>query len=129
MKFFLPFLLLLSSEGLPSQEAVLVLEMNMSVEGQAVFQPKVVVFSGQKARVESVSEAGDGYAVEVTPVLENGNQVRMDFVLVGMSNGEKTVLSRPQIVTLLGLPAEITRTSGDSSQETLSLAVTPSLKN
>ena len=129
MKFFLPLLLLLSSEGLPSQEAVLVLEMNMSVEGQAVFQPKVVAFSGQKARVESVSESGDGYAVEVTSVLENGNQVRMDFVLFASDKGEKTVLSRPQIVTLLGEPAEITRASGDSSQETLSLAVTPSLKN
>jgi len=129
MNCLLSLFLLLSSTGFATEDRIVVLEVKLSIDGRLVSQPKILSVSGETATIESKCEEGNGIFIEVTPTVQGENQVHMSFVIAQVYNGTKTVLSEPRIVSLLGHSAELTQGSKDNSQQTMSLAVTPTLKN
>lgn len=129
MKYLLLlFFFVFISNGFANEKDVLVLDVELNLDGRLVAQPNVISFSGETAKIESVSKDGNGICIEVTPTLQNTNQVHMTFVLVKIEQEKKSIISSPQIISLLGQPAEIKIESQDQSDMSLSLTVTPSLK-
>ena len=128
MKFLLS-LFLFTSTGLGAENEAVILEMKLRIDDKLVSQPKIISISGETASIESVSKDGNGIVIEVTPTLQHKNQVHMKFVVAKMENHKKNILSEPQIISLLGQSAEITQEMHDKPQKTISLVVTPMLKD
>ncbi len=130
MRYFLSFyLLLFSSIGLAGTEEAIILDMKLSIDGNLVSQPKIISISGETASIKSVSKDGTGISIAVTPTLQKKNQVLMKFVLTKLENDKETILSQPQIITLLGQSAEISEKSKGRPNKKMSLTVTPTLKD
>lgn len=127
MKFLLATMLLLFSITGFSAEKQITLDMKLSIDGKLVSQPRVVTISGETASIESASEDGDGIFIEVTPTLQNKNEVFMKIIVAKLEKGKITILGNPQIISLLGEPVEITQESTDGPKQSMSLAVTATL--
>ena len=119
---------LFASTGFAAEEAIN-LDMKLRIDGKLVSQPRVVSLSGKRASIESVSKEGDGFSIEVTPTLKDKNQIHMKFVVAKLEKDKRSILSEPQMVSLLGQQAEISEASTDEPPKTMSLTVTPTLKD
>lgn len=111
-----------------AEHPILTLDMKVQIEGEPISHPKISTISGDTSSIETISQSGDGFLIEVTPTLQNTNQVQMSFIVTKINKDTRTILSKPQIITLLDQSAEITQTHTGSSKPTLSLSVTPSLQ-
>ena len=126
MKYLLAWMTLILSTAYAAEAEALILELELRINGTVVSQPRVVSLSGETASIETVSEEGDGVFIEVTPTLRENDQVHMGFVIARVEDTKKIILSEPQLVSLLGQPAEITE--GRRGSPTVSLAVTATRK-
>ena len=123
------FLFSCVSTGVAAEQEAVILAMQLKIDGELVSKPTVITISGETASIQSMSTDGDGFSIAVTPTLTEKNQVEMTFVVTRLEKDKKTILSKPHMVSLLGQPAEITEVSKDDRKTTMSLAVTPSLKD
>ena len=129
MKYFLSLLLILfTSIAIASENATLILDVSVHIDGELVSQPRFLSAAGQTASIESVGKDGHGYSITVTPTLKDDNQVHMKFEVATLHNDKKTIVSTPQLITLVGQSAEITQVSKDDPKRTMSLTVIPTLK-
>lgn len=126
MKTFLAAIVfIISATGLASSKQPITLDMKLSIDGRLVSHPTVVSMSGETVSVESASEDGSGVYIEVTPTLQNKNEVFMKFVVSKLEEGKKTIISKSTIMSFLGKTGEISQesTTGESN-ESMSLVVT-----
>ena len=129
------FTLLFTSTSWAADPTAVMLDITLKVNDVLVSEPKITSVSGQTASVQFTQNPQTAVVVEVTPTVQEGNQVHMSFVLATRSRqakegaGEKTVLSKPQLVALLGQTAEITQAASGESAQTIALTVTPTLYN
>lgn len=121
-------LFLFATNLFASELPILTLDMKVQIEGEPISHPKISTFSGDTASIESITKNGVGFIIEVTPSLQKTNQVQMSFIVTKINKDTRTILSKPQIITLLDQSAEITQTHTESSKPYLSLSVTPSLQ-
>ena len=129
------FTLLSISTSWATDPTAVTLDITLKVNDVVVSEPKITAVSGQAASVQLTQDPQTAFVVEVTPTVREGDQVHMSFVLATRSPqakegaGEKTVLSKPQLVALLGQTAEITQAASGESSQTIALTVTPTLHN
>ena len=123
------FTLLFTSTSWAADPTAVMLDITLKVNDVLVSEPKITSVSGQTASVQFTQNPQTAVVVEVTPTVQEGNQVHMSFVLAKETAGEKTVLSKPQLVALLGQTAELTQAASGDSAQTISLTVTPTLYN
>ena len=111
-----------------AEPTILTLDIVVQIEDEPLSRPTLSINSGDTASIESLSKDGEGFVIEVTPTLQNTNQVQMSFIVTKINKDTRTILSSPQIITLLDQSATITQKHADSSEPSLSLSVTPSLQ-
>ena len=128
MKFLLTaFLFLFTATGFTADKEAITLDMSLSIDGKLISKPRVVSISGKTASITSASDDEDGVFIEVTPTLQNKNEVFMKFIVAKLEKGKKTILSKPQMISILGKQAEITQELTNGSHKSMSLVVTATL--
>ena len=129
MKFLLTVIaLLFSATGIAASKQAITLDMKLSIDGKLVLHPTVVSMSGETASIESTSEDGKGVHIEVTPTLQNENEVFMKFVVSNIEGEKKTIVSKATIMSLLGETGEISQESTtEDSRESMSLVFTATI--
>ncbi len=133
MKFLLTaFLFLFTATGFTATEFMadketITLDMSLSIDGKLISKPRVISISGKTASITSASDNEDGVFIEVTPTLQNKNEVFMKFVVAKLEKGKKTILGKPQMISTLGKQAEITQEFTNGSHKSMSLVVTATL--
>ena len=137
MRWFLSFTLLLGTAGCLSKknsnstgysDPVLNLEIQLSLDGEVVSQPKIMTLSGQSAKIESLNQDGNGVSIEVIPTLQHEDQVHMRFVISTIEKSNPIILSKPQVVSPVGQSARITQAVVLEGVNSLSLSVTPTVQ-
>jgi len=118
-----------TSTAWAAEPPVLMLDITLKIDEEVVSKPKLTTLSGEPASIKSVAGDESGFFIEVTPTLRDGNQVHMQFALTSLSDGTRKELGKPQVVSLLGQAAEITQGPSGRSSKTVTLAVTPTLKD
>lgn len=101
------------------------IEAKWFLNGKLESSSRVIALENQPASVQSVDEAGNGTYLDVVAQAHNGdkmkNGIEMSFEVGRLLNGSKTIISRPQVITKNGSPAEIT--VGNESGEELRIEV------
>jgi len=127
MKLIIALVFGLSSIALASEKAY-DLKIELTMNGQKVSSPRLIVKSGETGSVTQEQGADkifmDVVAIPSAPV-EGKPVVQMNFV-VGKINadGSKTVLSTPKLLTHENSPAQIFQ-KDQSGKDLLSLSVVP----
>ncbi len=107
------------------------LRMNLTVDGKLVSAPQMIVEEGKTATVTQKNESGDESFIEVTASegsVKNNNGILMKFTIgVVQKNGERKIISQPQILAKENKKAEITVGSNAGTKD-MSLTVVATRK-
>jgi len=131
MKFFIGIVFsLVSTTAIAAQQAY-DLKMELSLNGQAVASPHIIVKEGKTATVIQKKNGKETFIeiVASEKQTEEYKGILMKFK-VGMvgANGQRTVLSEPQILTIENEKAQVTVGNNEHS-EAVSLTVIASRTN
>ncbi len=100
------------------------LKINLSLNGKHVASPRVIVKAGEKATITQRVDSQESFIEVVATESEakNAPGIMMKFI-VGyiQKNGDRTIISQPQILTNENFPS--TMTVGKIGEEQLSLTV------
>ncbi len=103
------------------------LKMDLSLNGKHVSSPHVIAKEGKPATITQ-ENSSNGHFIEVIATegsIQNHKGILMKFVVGTIGkNGERTIISRPQVVAKEGEPAKITQSDSKNGAEYLSLSVT-----
>ena len=125
MRFLLTaFLFLFTTTGFAADKKAITLDISLSIDGKLISKPRIFAISDKTASITLASDNGDGVFIEVTPTLQNKNEVFMKFIVAKLEKGKKTILGKPQMISILGKQAEITQESTNGSYKSMSLVVT-----
>ncbi len=122
------FLILIAQSSL----AAVKLDMTLKINNQLVSQPIILTEFEKVATItQESSDSKEGIEITVTAhrVEKKDPQatdaVKLDIIISRIKGDIKTVLSKPQIITLIGKEARVTQTNGDGSN--LEFTVVPTL--
>jgi len=115
-----------------SAAQVVKLDMKLELDGKTSHSQVITSTSSPASITQVDSKTGDGYEIKVTPSLEpRANEdavqaVRMEFEVVRLTAGVRTVLFSPRATTLVGKSATFTTESGPAHP--IRLEVVPSIE-
>lgn len=96
-------------------------KMNVMVQGQKHSSPNFIVKAGETATVFEKHGNEENF-VEVEAVPARNNSIRMNMVIGRIGpNGERIILSQPQMITAQNKEATVTQ--GDMDGESFSMSV------
>jgi hypothetical protein len=97
------------------------LDIKLKVNGAEVSAPRLLVRSGETARVTQ-SDGSESTAWEVRAVDEDNQKIRIRFSISRTDeSGHRSVISKPQMVVLENEEAELTVSGPDRKKLTLSV--------
>ncbi|MGZ3787505.1 MAG: hypothetical protein ACXVLQ_03230 [Bacteriovorax sp.] len=99
------------------------LKMDLSLNGKHVSSPRVIAQEGETATIIQKSDGKETFIDVVTTKADMKNSVMMKFTVGTIGkNGERTILSRPQVIARENETAKISQ-GETGGQELLSLSV------
>lgn len=102
------------------------LKMELSLNGKHISSPRIIVKEGETATVTQKTDSEESFieVVAIEGTVQNHNSIMMKFVVGTISkNGERTIVSKPQILARENEPAQITVSEKENGPVQLSLSV------
>lgn len=100
------------------------LKMDLSMNGKHVSSPRIIVKAGEKGTINQKTDTEESF-IEVVATegqVQNNKGIMMNFTVgyIG-KNGERTIVSKPQILAKENEPAQITVGEKDGTELSLSV--------